>query len=219
MFHSRWLRDYALGVVLGFTAVALLFGLFLAMGWIDVQWKEITASLAKQMFFLHLVTSLFQTAFEELLFRGYLFQNLIKATNPLAATLILSGLFGLGHLLTPHASWVTALNLTALGVLFAVAYLKTRSLWLPSALHFAWNYFMRDIFSLPVSGTKTINSLLQVDYGGPAWLTGGDYGPEAGVPALAVMIGLTLLILLWGRIKISPEMKGLWEKDAHKPFD
>ena len=211
MFHSRWIKEYLLGILIGLISVSILFFLELSMGYIEISFNNITFSLLKNIFVFAMLTTVFQSAFEELLFRGYILQNFIKGTNAFIAAATVSVLFGLGHLLTPNASWMAALNLTAFGALLALGYICTKSLWLPSGLHFSWNFCMRNIFSLPVSGSQADNSLFVVEQKGPVWMTGGDYGPEAGIPALIILIGACLFIHRWRRIRVAPEMARLWE--------
>jgi membrane protease YdiL (CAAX protease family) len=210
-FHSRWLKEYGLGVFIGAICVSFLFLFMWSAGFFELEFTSIHLTLLVNIFIFSLLTTLFQSAFEELLFRGYLYQNLILATGAVVATAVLSLLFGIGHLLTPNAKLLTAVNLSAFGVLHALAYLKTRSLWLPSGLHFGWNFFMRNIYSLPCSGTEAQSSLLAIKEHGPVWLTGGNYGPEGGIPALLVLLAACLIIAYWRKIKIHPEMRILWE--------
>lgn len=212
MFHSRWLKEYLLGVFLGFMLIAIIFFFELSCGFIKAEIKVISLALLKNIFILSLVTRIFQTAFEELFFRGYLYQNLIEGTNVFIATAFLSILFGAGHLLTPSATWIVGINLTVFGVMHALGYLRTRSLWFSSGLHFGWNFFGDRIFSLAVSGTQSVNTILTVKQKGPSWITGGQYGPEAGVPALFLMIAACLFIYYWKRIRITPEMEKLWNQ-------
>jgi membrane protease YdiL (CAAX protease family) len=211
MFHSRWIKEFVQGLAIGFGMVTVLFFLEMITGAIRISWNPITFSLLLQISIVSGLKTLFQSSFEELYFRGYLYQNLISATNPIIATLGLSVLFGIGHMLTPHARWIVALNLTVFGVIHAVGYLKTKSLFLSSGLHFSWNFFMRHVYSLPVSGRISEDSLLTVTDRGPGWLTGGEYGPEAGLPALLLLIAGSFLIWFWGRIRVAPETENLLE--------
>lgn len=211
MFNSRWMKEYFLGILIGLISVSILFFLELSMGHIEISLNNITFSLLKNIFVFAMLTTVFQSAFEELLFRGYIFQNFIEGTNAFIAAAAISVLFGLGHLFTPNSSWMAALNLTAFGALLALGYICTKSLWLPSGLHFSWNFCMRNIFSLPVSGSQSASSLFVVEQRGPAWMTGGDYGPEAGIPALIILIIACLFIYRWKRIRVAPEMARLWK--------
>ena len=69
--------------------------------------------------------------------------------------------------------------------MFGAAYLKTRTLWFPFALHFAWNWVQGAFLGITVSGLKQLITapLFRATDAGPVWLTGGEYGIE-GLPAL-----------------------------------
>lgn len=215
MLHPRWLKEYSQGVLLGLVLVFLLFIIELGSGSIRVTLNQLSPSLLARIFIPALLMRVFQSASEELLFRGYLFQNFITGTSPLVATVVMSSLFGVGHLLTPQARGIVALNLTAFGAMHALAYLRTRSLWLPSGLHFGWNFFLGRVFSRPVSGTLSSETIFLVRTTGPGWLTGGDYGPEAGIPALLLITVACFLICFWRGIRIAPEMADLLRKTGH----
>jgi len=88
-------------------------------------------------------TCLWSAFVQEFVFRGYPFQTLLKHYGPLTAQAFIAIPFGLMHLngrmnLTDMAS---AMLTTGLGsILFGLAYLKTRKLFLPVGLHLGWNY-------------------------------------------------------------------------------
>jgi hypothetical protein len=110
--------------------------------------------------------------------------------------LLLSLIFGLLHLGNPNTSMFAIANTVLAGVWLSVAYLKTRNLWFPTALHFTWNWMMGSFFGLPVSGLKTGagSSFLLATSEAPVWLTGGDYGCEGGAAVtIVVLIGTALL--------------------------
>jgi membrane protease YdiL (CAAX protease family) len=132
---------------------------------------------------------------EEMMFRGYPFQRLEEVIGPVGAIAVFSVLFGVVHLTNPGASVLGLINTVLIGIVLAVAYLRTRALWLPWGLHFGWNATLGLVYGLPVSGLRLFNVLVHTSAKGPRWLTGGDYGIEASVPgALAVVVGL---IVIW----------------------
>jgi uncharacterized protein len=133
---------------------------------------------------------------EEVAFRGYPFQRLIEAIGPVMATLVMSGLFGLLHTMNPDSSMASTLTTVLAGILFSVAYLRTRALWLPWGLHFAWNASMGILFGLPVSGLRNFSPVISANAHGPAWLTGDGYGPEGGLVAVAVIL-ISIGVLIW----------------------
>jgi hypothetical protein len=132
---------------------------------------------------------------EELLSRGYWLQNLRDGLNLVWGVLISSAFFALGHAANPNASWEAMLGLFAGGLFLAYGYVRTRKLWLPIGLHIGWNLFEGTIYGFPVSGSPFFTLVRQTVHG-PEWITGGDFGPEAGLiilPALLVGVGLIYL--------------------------
>jgi len=153
---------------------------------------------------------------EELVFRGYPFQHLERGIGAAPAVLAFSVLYGLLHLLNPHASLWGALNSILIGVMLCIAYLRTRALWLPWGIHFAWNAALGFGFGLPVSGFRVFNLWLYTDVFGPPWLTGGAYGIEASASATAVfLIGILLVWKLPLRVLPQPVVQKLPEAALH----
>jgi membrane protease YdiL (CAAX protease family) len=136
---------------------------------------------------------LLAAAFEEIAFRGYALQRLIDATSPGAAIVISSVLFGLAHLANPDASFFSTVNTILAGILLALPYVRTRTMWMQTGLHWMWNFFLGPVISLPVSGIHFGPTLFMAQLSGPAWWTGAAYGPEGG----AVVTVLSLCAITW----------------------
>ena len=94
---------------------------------------------------------------EELMFRGYPFQRLVEAIGAGGAIVVFSVLFGVVHLMNPGANPWGLLNTVVIGVVLSVAYLRTRALWLPWGIHFAWNATL----GLGLRSASQRNSLVQ----------------------------------------------------------
>jgi hypothetical protein len=146
------------------------------------------------LLFVNLLTLAVAAMAEEVAFRGYAFQRLIDAIGPTLAVLLMSVLFAVMHLFNTNATAASTLVTVLAGWLLSIAYLRTRALWLPWGLHFAWNASMALLFGLPVSGLVTFNSVVTTYARGPLWLTGGGYGPEGS--AVAVIVIPILVIVL-----------------------
>lgn len=131
---------------------------------------------------------------EEVAFRGYPFQRLIEAIGPVPATLLLSALFALIHLGNPGSTAASTFITFLAGCLLSLAWLRTRALWVGWGFHLGWNISMGILFGLPISGLTNFSPVLMSNTIGPAWLTGGDYGPEGS--AICVVVLLALLIVL-----------------------
>lgn len=155
-----------------------------------------------------LLLLVFAGASEELLFRGYPFQTLLRDMPPAVPVLLLSLFFGLMHWDNPSRTIFSTANTVLAGLWLAVAYLRTRALWFPTALHFGWNWTMGAIFGLPVSGYRfTAHSVLTTTSESPLWLTGGSYGPEGGAAATIVLAAATIIVWRARRLGVSPEME------------
>ena len=164
-----------------------------------------------------LLTFLAVGVFEETLFRGYFFQTLEARWGSGIALTVTSLLFGLAHLANPvpgASAWMRVAGPLQIcleaGLPLGAAYLLTRRWWLPIGIHWAWDYFEGPIYGCPDSGTHDPHTLLRAALSGPALLTGGPFGPEAGLVFLAVGT-LTGVLLLRAAVN-----KGQWQPRPRK---
>ncbi len=92
-------------------------------------------------------------AYEDLIFRGALLYILIKKVGPQKAVLISAVAFGIYHWFSwsafgnPAQMAIVFLMTGAGGYVFALAFEKTRSMYLPFALHFAVDFANMVLFS------------------------------------------------------------------------
>jgi membrane protease YdiL (CAAX protease family) len=146
---------------------------------------EYVAALASSFAFLAVAA-----AAEEAVFRGYPFQALVQGIGVWPAVLGSSALFALLHANNPNVTPVALANIFLAGVMLAVAYLRTRSLWFATGVHLGWNWAMASLLDFPVSGIVMDVPLYTGRETGPDWMTGGAFGPEAGLAAsLAIVLG------------------------------
>jgi membrane protease YdiL (CAAX protease family) len=206
--HRGLPRDFTLGSLMGAASLAIAVGIAASAGALtfDVQTRE-WAPLVRGV----MIASLFFViagATEELIFRGFPFQALVHNLGGARAVAVTSLIFGLAHVSNPNASVFSTINTVLAGIWLGLAYLMTRSLWLATALHWSWNFAMVFIFGLPVSGFTTLGELswLKGRIGEPMWISGGSYGPEAGVAATVALILSTLAIWKSGLFIASEEM-------------
>jgi membrane protease YdiL (CAAX protease family) len=137
----------------------------------------------------------FAATVEELAFRGYAFKWLMWSIGTPAALVISGILFGLGHLSNPNPTFFSTLNTALAGILLAIPYVRTRSMWMQIGVHWSWNVVLCTIVSLPVSGINFGPGLFVVENSGPRWLTGGNYGPEGGAAVtLVCVVGIGWLL-------------------------
>lgn len=124
--------------------------------------------------------------FEEVLIRGILFRFLEQFGGSWFALAASSALFGLGHIFNPNATAFSSLAIAIeAGVMLGGAYMLTRNLWLAIGLHFGWNVTQGYVWDVPVSG-NAVDGLVASRSAGSALLSGGAFGLEASVIALAL---------------------------------
>jgi membrane protease YdiL (CAAX protease family) len=133
------------------------------------------------------------SAGEEILFRGYGFQVLLRSAGDYATILPVGILFALLHAGNPNASYLGLANTAGFGILFGYAFLRSRDLWLPIGLHYGWNLTL-PLFGVNVSGiTMRLTGYTLEWTAGPLW-SGGEYGPEASILTSGVFVALFLFL-------------------------
>lgn len=147
---------------------------------------------------------------EEAAFRGYPLQTLTRARLLWFGVLLTSVPFAIIHWHNPGATIFSTLNTALAGVWLAAAYLKTRSLWFPLGVHWAWNWVQGSIFGLAVSGLNlSSHSVLRAVDQGPPWLTGGSYGIEGGAACTIALLVSTVFIWRTRLVSATLELKQL----------
>ena len=136
---------------------------------------------------------LFGAVGEEMLFRGYGFQVLVKGIGPFATILPVAVLFGLAHSMNLNFGPLALFNTIMWGVVLGYAYVRGGDLWLPIGLHFGWNW------ALPLLGENLSGFTMDITGYTMHWrigalFSGGAYGPEGGLLTTAVAIGLMFFL-------------------------
>lgn len=135
--------------------------------------------------------------FEEIIFRGILFRIIEEKLGSYMALIISALIFGVLHLGNPNSTFSLGIGLAIqAGLLLGVVYMYSRSLWLPIALHFAWNFTQSAIFGANVSGNEISRTLITSRIEGPEWLTGGAFGPEGSIQATVFCLIATIILLI-----------------------
>ena len=132
--------------------------------------------------------------FEELFIRGYVFAVLRRTAGWKLALVATSVVFGMLHAWNPGADAESILAVIVAGFFLGAIFLATRSMYAVGAAHFAWNWVMSGALHIAVSGIPPRDPDYRVVETGPDWLTGGQWGPEGGLAAVAAMfIGIFYL--------------------------
>ncbi|WP_414542024.1 lysostaphin resistance A-like protein [Nostoc sp. CCY0012] len=182
--------DLLSGLALGLINILILFGLQGLLGWL--VWQQPQVVLLK-IILEGLIVSLGVGFAEELLFRGWLLDELQRDYSQSAALWINSVVFAALHFIKPLdvimriLPQFPTLILLGLTLVWGKRWRRGR-LGLPIGLHggLVWGYYIINVGNL-------------IEYSGqvPDWVTGVDQNPLQGVMGLAFMA--VLAVLMWGR--------------------
>jgi membrane protease YdiL (CAAX protease family) len=214
--HERWFRDLLVGSLVGAASLVIAALIALALGGLrfsfsppDALYPTLVAMFGTALIFIVAALA------EEATFRGYPLQTLTRAGLIWLGVLITSLPFAAVHLRNPNVvAGFTFVNTALAGLWLAVAYLRTRSLWFPLGVHWAWNWTQGSVFGIAVSGLHlSENSLLRASELGPAWLTGGSYGIEGGAACTVALLLSTIFIWRTRWVSSTPELKRLTSQE------
>jgi membrane protease YdiL (CAAX protease family) len=178
-------RNSAIGFAAGALSALIVAGIPLLLGLARLEPAPDQPANWRSLVFVSFVL-LMGAMGEEMLFRGYAFQVLLRRWGPFATILPTAVLFASAHSGNPDAGWLPLLNTFLWGVLFGLCFLRSGDLWLPIGLHFGWNWTL-PLFGVNLSGfTMSVTGYRMSWSAGPLW-SGGGYGLEGSL--------LTLLIL------------------------
>lgn len=205
----RWAREAVAGTALGMAAILVVAALVWASGGVRFG---LDPARSVSMLASGLYLFAFVALFEETLFRGFVFQRLVDGLGAWPALALLGLLFAAAHWSNPGMEGATRLlaagSMATGGILFGLAWLRTRSLALPVGIHLGWNWMQGHVLGFGVSGFDHNGWLRPQFQGQPQWLTGGEFGPEASVFALVVDVIAIALLWKWkGTADASPDVR------------
>lgn len=183
-------------------SIGCLTGLFLCLLIALVLWvmqllQWYVEDIPVQGLFTSLIIMIAVALAEELVFRGYVLNNLMQSMKPQAALLLSAILFAILHSLNPNFNLTAFLNILLAGLLLGINYIFTRNLWFSIMLHLSWNFVQGPVLGFKVSGLE-LPTLLQQNLRGSILLTGGEFGLEASWLTLIVFaIAIPVFYLLF----------------------
>jgi membrane protease YdiL (CAAX protease family) len=197
----RWLKGAAIAT--------LMMGFVVLVGYtlIDGAAWDVNPDATRAAFVLvaGLVGFAVQGPAEEVLFRGYVLENLKDQWGSVIAVLVSSVAFAVFHAANPAFGVLPLVNLFLFGVATALYKLRLdgNQLWGVFAMHTVWNWLQQVVFGLPNSGLASApgNTLFTVtppsDLAAP--LSGGGFGPEGTLAG-----SLVLLALIFVSLRVKP---------------
>ena len=209
-FKKRTFIHAIAGILIGAMAVLLMLSIGISTQILSIA--KIESDLNLHPILLFALKMLLVGILEETLFRGYLFTSIYngipskKITKRQAfwiAFIVSSICFGLAHLNTNNTSVFSIIVLAINGMVWCIPFVMTKNLGLSIGLHMAWNFTQTQI-GFTMSGNVPVHALYRIENHGSDLLTGGAYGPEAGV--LGLIGCIAMLLLSFAYIKVFQKM-------------
>jgi membrane protease YdiL (CAAX protease family) len=206
--YKGYLRELSIGMLLGlFMITASIFILWLA-GWASFSFNGFSIDMLLYLICC-LVVLVISASYEEILFRGYVFQSLIEGSNFWIALGIFSLLFGSAHLKNEEVTVIGLVFTVVAGAFLGVIYFKSRALWMCIGIHFMANWTTGPIFGIGTSPflKRTLFSYEPLASG---FIPGKDAMSDLILVILFVVLTIFILKAKWP--KPAEYNKKLWTK-------
>ena len=182
------------GFAIGLAGFALAFGIA-ALGAVTALQP---APLALLPFLLGILAIGFQSAVEEIIFRGWIQPLLTRHIGPWGGIAVAAIAFGLLHILAGANTAISILNICLAGALFGLLAWRSGGLLAPIAAHFSWNWAETVLFGLsPNPGVDVWGAVWNFELGGAVLWSGGGEGMNASLAETFVLLALCLPLALW----------------------
>ncbi|WP_343337629.1 hypothetical protein TPELB_26130 [Terrisporobacter petrolearius] len=197
-YKESWLAKYASGLLIGLLMMSTVVFILYIFGFITIETKSLqpVGIAALLNISIILIGWLIQGATEEIVTRGWLMNVLGARYNIMVGLILSSVFFALIHSENPGINYVAMLNIVLVGILLGLIVINTGSLWVACGIHSAWNFAQGNIFGFQVSGNDVgIGSIVDLNLVGNEFITGGQFGPEAGMVCSFVILALIVIML------------------------
>ena len=189
-----------IGAIWGFAMTSAVILLIFLGGGYRVRGLNLTGAAMLKYAALWSLANLLIGAGEEILFRGYFLYTLADGVGFWGAAILEAIGFGALHYFTkPYERWEDWVAVTLITIFITLALRRTGSLAFPIGMHAAFDFAFIYVFSGRNGGELAVGRLLDVQFPGPNWLTGGMLGPEASW--LMFLVAILAILLLHFRYR------------------
>lgn len=188
---AGFFKNSLVGIVIGVIWLGSVIAIFLITKTMHIQgFNHIN------YIWIWILASLFNTAMQELLMRGYLYQLWRKKFNTITATVLTTVLFTAMHGGAFEAGIIPVLNVVSMSVLVTLLLEYTGTIAAPIIAHFIWNTIGAIVFG-GVSLASDYPNLFDSTYQGNEIISGGVYKMEGSIVVTAInLIIITYLLVL-----------------------
>ncbi|NJR49940.1 MAG: CPBP family intramembrane metalloprotease [Leptolyngbyaceae cyanobacterium CSU_1_3] len=186
LWNLNTLRSLGIGMGLGAIGLILLFMIQVGLRW--VAWQPEMGAKFRTVLLPTLLLGLFVGGIEELVFRGFLFNQLLMEVDFWTAAIVSSLIFALLHLVWEGTANIPQLpGLSLMGVVLCLALTADGgNIGLAWGLHAGWVWTIATIDSA---------QLLPPTERSPEWLAGSGGTPLSGLMGLLFLLATGLLLV------------------------
>jgi hypothetical protein len=196
------MKSLVQGIVLGFLLPVVIMLILKQMGAAKISWQPNGLQSTEVLIIIgYACMAIFSGIAEEIVFRGMAVREIAMKYGWMIAAIVGGVYFGIAHLIIKFgditfadALWVIFAS-TIVSLMFIAMYRRSQSLWLPIGFHMTWNFCLKGIMGITLSGNAAKVGLLNVELTGNTFLTGGSFGIEASIISLVVYILVAFLFL------------------------
>ena len=202
------LRELSQGMLMGFVLIILSVSVLWLTGWGSFSFNGFSTGLLVYLLCVLGILAI-SAAYEELLFRGYIFQSLIEGSNFWITLGIFSLLFGAAHLSNKGVTIFSIAVTIIAGVFVGVLYFRTRALWMCIGTHFVWNWTLGPVFGMGISESRFLRRSLFIYKPSESFLV---HGQDVMSEIILGILVLAITIYLWRAKWLKPAAynRNLW---------
>lgn len=203
-------RDFWVGCAWGMGSTTLLVALIAAFGGYHIVGLALHGGALWYFTALWILANLLIGFSEELQFRAYLLATFADGIGFWVSAIVLSVGFGaLHYFLKPYERWEDFASTGLLAFFMCLTLRRTGSLAFAIGFHAAFDFANLFLWSGQNAGEYAVGHLLDANWQGPQWLTGGLLGPEA-----SRMVFVVIALMLWIFNRHYPQKKFAAESSA-----
>jgi membrane protease YdiL (CAAX protease family) len=207
-FYKGALRELVIGMFMGFVLIVVSVSVLWLAGWARFSFNGVSTGLLMYLLGVLIILTI-SAAYEELLFRGYVFQSLIEGSNIWITLLVFSLLFAAAHLTNEGVTAYSIATTVIAGVFVGVVYFKTRALWMCIGAHFMWNWTMCPLFGIGLSESRFLRrSLFAYEPSEASFIHGQDAMSEIVLGILVLGVTICLWRAKW--LRPAERNRSLW---------
>lgn len=198
LIRHHALRQYLLGLVIGFVMITGAAGIALATGALEYKGLQDVSLIVIGAYLLAFIIQGFS---EELVMRGFFMNAYAARKGMFAAIIVNSVVFAMLHLGNDGVSILAMINLILAGIVFSLMAAYFDNIIVCSAAHSMWNFAQGNLFGVLVSGIYLPSTVMRFqNVPGMDWLSGGAFGLEGGLAVTVIEI-LSILLLCYVHAK------------------